>query len=156
MASIIITSGEQQGEFLPLGRRTSVIGRAENLPLQLLDDLVSHKPLRISFDEDNDCYLAEDMGSRHGVFLNRSRISRPMLLTDVGEVLLGRELSFRLAHCDVLPTVGGWIITTIGRTAVRATWPRMCLQRSVLRQALVPAASVGAAGMGLTYSHGHR
>ena len=47
MASLIVTSGEQKGEYLPLGRRTSVIGRAENLPFQILDDVVSRKHLRI-------------------------------------------------------------------------------------------------------------
>jgi hypothetical protein len=36
----LITTGDQKGEFLPLGRRTNVIGRAENLPLQIRDDLI--------------------------------------------------------------------------------------------------------------------
>ncbi len=90
MASIIVTSGDQKGEFLPLGRRISVIGRAENLPLQLLDDLVSRKHLRISFDEANDRHLAEDMDSRHGVFVNRSRISQATPLTDGDELLVGQ------------------------------------------------------------------
>ncbi len=35
MASIIVVSGNQKGEYLPLGRRVSVIGRAENLNLQI-------------------------------------------------------------------------------------------------------------------------
>ena len=43
MASIIIISEKNKGEFLPLGRRTSVIGRDEALSLQVLDDLVSRK-----------------------------------------------------------------------------------------------------------------
>ena len=90
MASIIVTSGKQQGEFLPLGRRTSVIGRAENLPLQLLDDLVSRKHLRIRFDETKDGYEAEDMESRHGVFINRSRIAKPTSLAEGDEILLGQ------------------------------------------------------------------
>jgi pSer/pThr/pTyr-binding forkhead associated (FHA) protein len=90
MASIIVTSGEQKGEFLPLGRRISVIGRAENLPLQLLDELVSRKHLRIRFDEVTERYEADDIGSRHGVFINRSRISRPTLLSDGDEILIGQ------------------------------------------------------------------
>ena len=53
MASIIVTSGEHKGEYLPLGRRTNVIGRAEALPMQILDDMVSRKHLRIRYDEDN-------------------------------------------------------------------------------------------------------
>jgi pSer/pThr/pTyr-binding forkhead associated (FHA) protein len=90
MASIIVTSGEQTGEFLPLGRRTNVIGRAESLPLQLLDDSVSRKHLRISFDEGSGRYDAEDMGSRHGVFINRSRISQPTPLSDGDDILIGQ------------------------------------------------------------------
>jgi pSer/pThr/pTyr-binding forkhead associated (FHA) protein len=46
MASLIVISGKQTGEFLPLGSRTSVIGRAESLPLQIPDDMVSRKHLR--------------------------------------------------------------------------------------------------------------
>lgn len=90
MASIVVISGEQEGEFLPLGRRISVIGRAENLPLQLLDELVSRKHLRIRFDETTGRYDAEDMDSRHGVFINHSRISQPTPLTDGDEILLGQ------------------------------------------------------------------
>jgi hypothetical protein len=46
MASLIVISGNQTGEFLPLGQRTSVIGRAESLPLQILDDMVSRKHIQ--------------------------------------------------------------------------------------------------------------
>jgi len=90
MASIIVTSGQQEGEFLPLGRRTNVIGRAENLPLQLLDDMVSRKHLRVCFDETRGQYEAEDINSRHGVFINHGRISEPTPLTDGDEILLGQ------------------------------------------------------------------
>lgn len=90
MASIIVASGEQGGEFLPLGRRTSVVGRAENLSLQLLDDLVSRKHVRIRFDEATGRYDGEDMGSSHGVFINRSRISQRTSLAEGDEILLGQ------------------------------------------------------------------
>ena len=90
MASIVVTSGKQQSEFLPLGRRTSVIGRAENLPLQILDDLVSRKHLRIHFRENEGRYYAEDMGSRHGVFINELRIMGQTGLTDGDQILIGR------------------------------------------------------------------
>ncbi len=90
MASIIVTSGEQKGEFLPLGRRISVMGRAENLPLQLLDDVVSRKHLRIRVDETSGRYDAEDMGSAHGVFSNHNRISQATSLADGDEILVGQ------------------------------------------------------------------
>ena len=90
MASIIITSGDKQGEYLPLGRRISVIGRAEALPLQVLDDLVSRKHLRIRFDEDTSTYSAEDMDSRHGVFINKRKIAELTALVDGDEILIGQ------------------------------------------------------------------
>ena len=90
MASIIVTSGDKQGEYLPLGRRISVIGRAEALPLQVLDDLVSRKHLRIRFDEDTNTYSAEDMDSRHGVFINKRKIAELTALVDGDEILIGQ------------------------------------------------------------------
>ena len=86
MASIIIVSGDSKGEFLPLGRRTSVIGRAESLPLQVLDDLVSRKHLRIRFDEGTKKYHAEDFQSKHGTFINKHKIIATVL--DEGDIIL--------------------------------------------------------------------
>jgi pSer/pThr/pTyr-binding forkhead associated (FHA) protein len=90
MACVIVTTGEQKGEFLPLGRRTSVIGRGEALVLQILDDLVSRKHLRIRFDEPTNKYYAEDMNSKHGVFLNGQKVTAPTALVDGDEILIGQ------------------------------------------------------------------
>lgn len=90
MASLIVISGEQKGEYLPLGRRISVIGRAENLPLQILDDAVSRKHLRIRFEEGENRYYAEDMGSRHGVFVSRRKITGETALREGDEILIGQ------------------------------------------------------------------
>jgi len=89
MASLIVTSGDQKGEYLPLGKRTSVIGRAESLPLQILDNLVSRKHLRICFDDATQKYYAEDMHSKHGVFINQHKITDMTVLTDGDEILVG-------------------------------------------------------------------
>jgi pSer/pThr/pTyr-binding forkhead associated (FHA) protein len=90
MASVIVISGEQEGEYLPLGRRTSVIGRAETLPLQILDDAVSRKHLRIRFEESENRYYAEDMSSRHGVLINRRKITGEAILRDGDQILIGQ------------------------------------------------------------------
>jgi pSer/pThr/pTyr-binding forkhead associated (FHA) protein len=89
MASLIVTSGKSKGEYLPLGRRISVIGRAESLPLQVLDALVSRKHLRIKFDDATSQYLAEDLDSKHGTFVNKHKISEPITLAEGDEILLG-------------------------------------------------------------------
>jgi pSer/pThr/pTyr-binding forkhead associated (FHA) protein len=90
MASLIVISGKQTGEFLPLGQRTSIIGRAESLPLQILDDMVSRKHLRIRFDKDTGKYYAEDMGSKHGTFINMHRITQETVLAEDDEIQIGQ------------------------------------------------------------------
>ncbi len=89
MGSIIVTSGKQKGEYLPLGRRTSVIGRDEAISLQILDALVSRKHLRISYDQATRRYYADDMQSKHGVFVNKRRITESTALADGDEILIG-------------------------------------------------------------------
>ena len=89
MASVIIVSGNSKGEFLPLGRRVSVIGRAESLPMQILDDLVSRKHLRIKFVEETKNYCVEDLESKHGTFVNKHKISEATELAEGDEILLG-------------------------------------------------------------------
>lgn len=90
MASIIITSGSQTGDYYPLGQRTNVIGRAETLPIQILDDLISRKHLQIRYDKNAKRYYALDMKSRHGVFINSRRITEETALVEGDEVLIGQ------------------------------------------------------------------
>ena len=92
MASIIVTSGDQKGEYLPLGRRINVIGRAEALPMQILDDLVSRKHLRIRYDETTKEHLAEDMDSKHGVFVNDRKITTLTSLKEGDLIRIGQTV----------------------------------------------------------------
>ena len=90
MASIIVISGEQKGEYLPLGRRINVIGRAESLPMQILDDMVSRKHLRIRYDEQTSEHSAEDMNSKHGVVINDRRLAAPTVLKEGDQIRIGQ------------------------------------------------------------------
>jgi len=90
MASIIVTSGEHKGEYLPLGRRTNVIGRAEALPMQILDDMVSRKHLRIWYDEKTNEHSAEDMKSKHGVIINNKKITEITILREGDQIRIGQ------------------------------------------------------------------
>lgn len=90
MASIIVTSGEHKGEYLLLGRRTNVIGRAEALPMQILDDMVSRKHLRIRYDENTNEHNAEDMNSKHGVIINNKKITELTVLKEGDQIQIGQ------------------------------------------------------------------
>ena len=89
MASIIVVVGKQEGDFWPLGRRTTVIGRDEALLVQILDDLVSRKHLKIRWDENTNKYHASDMQSRNGIFINNEKITGEQILVDGDVISIG-------------------------------------------------------------------
>ena len=89
MGTIFVTSGEGKGNYYPLGHRTTVIGRAEQLPIQILDDRVSRKHMKIHYNSERERYSAVDYNSRHGVFINGTKIDRETLLNDADEIHIG-------------------------------------------------------------------
>jgi len=89
MASIIVISGTQKGDYYPLGHRTNVIGRDEAVPIQILDEHVSRKHMQIRFDKDKGCYYALDMKSKLGVFINGRKIYDETVLADDDQILIG-------------------------------------------------------------------
>jgi pSer/pThr/pTyr-binding forkhead associated (FHA) protein len=89
MASVIVTSGKQEGDYYPLGHRTNVIGRDEALPIQILDHMVSRKHLQIRFDAGTNRYSAYDMKSRNGVYINNRKIEAEAVLRDGDVILIG-------------------------------------------------------------------
>ncbi len=90
MASVFIISGDQKGDYYPLGVRTNVVGRDEALPIQVLDDSVSRKHLQIRYDQQRDQYHALDMKSKYGVFINDKKIAEETVLVDGDEILIGQ------------------------------------------------------------------
>lgn len=86
MASIIIISGPNEGDYYPLGTRTTVIGRDEGCPIQIVDELVSRKHVQIRFDKKADGYFALDMKSANGMKINGRAITTDTHLTD-GDII---------------------------------------------------------------------
>jgi pSer/pThr/pTyr-binding forkhead associated (FHA) protein len=91
MASIIITSGPNAGNYYPLGHRTNVVGRDEGASIQLLDEHVSRKHLQIRYEKEKDQYVALDMNSSHGVLVNDNRIGQDVALKDEDQITLGQS-----------------------------------------------------------------
>jgi pSer/pThr/pTyr-binding forkhead associated (FHA) protein len=92
MATLFVCSGQNKGHYYPLGRRTTVIGRAEALPVQILDDRVSRRHMQIFYDDKNDRYAAIDLKSRHGVFINASQITEATPLADHDQIRIGNTV----------------------------------------------------------------
>jgi len=101
MASIIIMTGSQKGDYYPLGHRTNVVGRDEALPIQILDEHISRKHLQIRFDKDNGKYYAVDMNSKHGVLINGTKISDQTMLKNEDCITIGKtNLLFTVKDFD--------------------------------------------------------
>lgn len=94
MASIIVMTGTQKGDYYPLGRRTNVIGRDEALPVQILDDRISRKHMKIHFNPESGRHSAVDMDSKHGVFINGRKISVETVLNDGDYITIGKTSIF--------------------------------------------------------------
>jgi pSer/pThr/pTyr-binding forkhead associated (FHA) protein len=90
MASIIVATGEQTGDYYPLGMRTNVIGRDEAVPIQILDEHVSRKHMQVRFDKDGGRYYALDMKSKHGVAINGRKIENETILVDGDQIGIGQ------------------------------------------------------------------
>ena len=96
MASLIVTNGTKEGDYYPLGRRTTVIGRDEAVPIQLIDSHISRKHMQVRFNADDETYSVIDMSSKHGVFLNGIPI-KEALLNDNDQITVGKtKLLFTL------------------------------------------------------------
>ena len=90
MACIIVISGPREGDYYPLGRRVTVIGRDVAVPAQILDERVSRRHLQIRYDRKDGKYHAVDMKSTHGTYINNRRITKDTVLTDSDRIVIGR------------------------------------------------------------------
>lgn len=114
MASLIVASGAQQGMYLPLGKGKIVIGRAENLPMQVVDEKASRKHIQIRFEDSDSTFRVVDMGSSNGTIVAGKKITEEAILRDGDEIEIGTtKLLFTTTDpkdkpnaLEVLKTVG--------------------------------------------------
>ena len=91
MASIIVVSGKSRGNYLPLRRESSIIGRDEDCTLQVLGDLVSRRHLEIRHNEADKSFTAVDLNSANGVLINGLQLDEPRSLQDNDSIVLGES-----------------------------------------------------------------
>ena len=122
MASIIVLTGKQEGDYYPLGHRTNVIGRDEALPIQILDKKVSRKHMKIRYDADGDKYYAVDMNSKHGVLINGRKLDKEAELVEGDYITIGstsifftlKDFADRESALSHFKKVGERMNTTLG------------------------------------------
>ena len=70
MTYIAVATADGQVKYYELGKATVVVGRGEQLKVQILDEQVSVKHLQIRFDAADGTYHALDMKSTNGTVIN--------------------------------------------------------------------------------------
>jgi pSer/pThr/pTyr-binding forkhead associated (FHA) protein len=101
MASIIIQTGPRQGDYYPLGQRTTIIGRDEALTVQIKDPHISRKHLKIRYDIESQDFKAVDLNSTNGVLINGQKIQVETTLCDDDLITIGlTTLLFTLRDFD--------------------------------------------------------
>ncbi len=83
-------SGKYQGGEVPLSpQREVVVGRASDLEMVLVEDMVSRRHARFAFD--GETIEIEDLGSTNGTFVNGEKVRRAVL-REGDRVLIGTSI----------------------------------------------------------------
>ncbi|MDX2148105.1 MAG: FHA domain-containing protein [Planctomycetota bacterium] len=97
VGAIIVGTGNQEGLFLALGKRSTVVGRDESLPLQIEDERVSRKHVQFRLDPATNNYVVMDLQSTNGTSVNDRRIFTETVLADGDVITIGNtKLLFTL------------------------------------------------------------
>lgn len=89
MASLLIVSGSSEGDFYLLGREPLILGRGEGCHVQIVDDAVSRRHLRILRGGEKAAYAVEDLDSANGTRVNDRPISGRTPLDDGDLIAVG-------------------------------------------------------------------
>ena len=87
---LVVTAGTRQGTRIELGAGPVTIGRAAENTLVLDDDYVSGRHARLFPHEG--AWVVEDLGSTNGTYLDRTRLTAPMVLPLSTPVRIGRTV----------------------------------------------------------------
>jgi predicted component of type VI protein secretion system len=90
---IVLDGDEGTGPLrrFPLGPGADVVGRDESCSIQVVDGQVSRQHLSICFDSRMGGFLASDMDSRNGTFVNGEQLEQPAVLQEGDVVQIGNS-----------------------------------------------------------------
>ncbi len=94
MASLIVVSGKSRGYFFPLEERTMIVGRDEICDIQVMGNLISRRHVKIRFEPQGKTFLATDLQSTNGVFVNGQQISHEVRIQDGDTFTIGESKLF--------------------------------------------------------------
>ena len=92
-AHLFCKTGALSGSEYPIGEEAT-IGRGAQNDITLPPDAVSGQHARIFFDDDEDCYVLEDLDSSNGTQLDDTEVIDPVPLKDLHVITFAQELDF--------------------------------------------------------------
>jgi diguanylate cyclase (GGDEF)-like protein len=99
-ACLTVLTGTMSGHLYKLQPGNTIIGRAANAEIRLLDDGVSRHHARVRLEADTP--FLEDLESRNGTFVNGAKIEGTRQLEDGDKIQVGRTTVVRFAYHDDL------------------------------------------------------
>jgi len=87
---LVVTSGPREGTRIELGASSVSIGRAAENTLVLDDDYVSNRHARLFPHEG--AWVVEDLGSTNGTYLDKTRLTSPMVVPVGTPVRIGKSV----------------------------------------------------------------
>ena len=92
-AHLFCKTGALSGSEYQIGEEAT-IGRGAQNDITLPPDAVSGQHARIFFDDDEDCYVLEDLDSSNGTQLDDTEVIDPVPLKDLHVITFAQELDF--------------------------------------------------------------
>jgi hypothetical protein len=89
LALRFISGKYQGGEFPMVPEKAIIVGRSSDLDMVLVEEMVSRKHARITYDKDK--IVIEDLGSTNGTFVNGEKIKRAQL-KEGDRILIGTSI----------------------------------------------------------------
>ena len=87
---LVVVAGPKEGTRIELGASSLSIGRAAENTLVLDDDYVSNRHARLFPHEG--AWVVEDLGSTNGTYLDRTRLTAPMVVPVGTPVRIGKSV----------------------------------------------------------------
>ena len=92
MASLLVVSGPNEGDYYPCGTRTMVVGRDEACPIQIVDSKASRRHAQFRWDETKKSHVVLDMKSTNGTLLNGRTLTAETTLVDNDTITIGETI----------------------------------------------------------------
>ncbi|MBX3161079.1 MAG: GGDEF domain-containing protein [Deltaproteobacteria bacterium] len=100
-ACVTVLTGLATGQMYKIERGMTVIGRAPECSVRIVDDGISRNHARLRRDSGG-AIVIEDQGSRNGTYVNGQRISAATALSEGDKIQIGRTTVLRFAYQDEL------------------------------------------------------